>query len=188
MRATEYSAAILTELRDTLAVLDDGQVDRLARRVVEAKRIFLAGAGRSLLMVKCCAMRLMQLGLTAYVVGETTTPSIGAEDLLLIVSGSGETAGMVCMGKKAKAVGAQLGLVTIAPESAVGRLADTIVRIDACSTKVDNPQARSSIQLGGSLFELSALLTLEALVMLVVEKRGISSPNALLMQNHANLE
>lgn len=188
MKATEYTAAVTAELRETLAVLDDAQVERLAQKVVEARRVFFAGAGRSLLMVKCCAMRLMQLGLTAYVVGETTTPSITAEDLLLVVSGSGETASIACMAKKAKAIGARLALVTIVPESTVGRLADMLVRIDASSTKVDREQTRGSVQLGGSLFELSALLLLETLVMLVIEKKGIAAPNTLLMQNHANLE
>ena len=188
MRASEYAAAVSAELRDTLAALDDAQVDALAQMVVDAKRVFLSGAGRSLLMAKCCAMRLMQLGLTAFVVGETTTPAITAADLLIAVSGSGETAGIVCMAQKARSAGARLALITIVPDSSAGRLADAVVRIDASSTKVASAQARSSVQLGGGLFELSALLVLEALVMQVAEKRGIEEPNVLLMRNHANLE
>lgn len=188
MKATAYSAAITDELKQTLTALDDVQMERLTELVAGAERVFLAGAGRSLLMVKCCAMRLMQLGLKAYVVGETTTPSITPADLLLVVSGSGETATVSCMAGKAKRIGAKLALVTIVPDSTIGRMADVTVRIDASSTKVASRDVRASVQLGGSLFELSALLLLETLVMLIVEKKGICAPNTLLMQNHANLE
>ena len=37
------------------------------------------------------AMRLNQLGKNAYVVGESTTPSIKEHDLFIIISGSGST-------------------------------------------------------------------------------------------------
>lgn len=139
-------------------------------------------------MVKCCAMRLMQLGLTAYVAGETTTPSITAEDLLIVVSGSGETGTIALMAKKAKVIGADLAFITIVPDSTIGKLADLTIPIDASSTKVADAPQKKSIQLGGSLFELSVLLLLEAVVMGVAEKLQLDDPNALLMKNHANLE
>jgi 6-phospho-3-hexuloisomerase len=48
-----------------------------AEALVEAApRIFAAGAGRSGLGVRALGMRLMHLGKTVYVVGETTTPSL----------------------------------------------------------------------------------------------------------------
>ena len=43
---------------------------------------------------KMAAMRLMHLGLTVHVVGETTAPAIRSNDLLLAASGSGTTAGV----------------------------------------------------------------------------------------------
>ena len=49
------------------------------------------GAGRSGLVAKAFAMRLMHLGFTAYVVGETITPAMRPKDLLVIFSGSGRT-------------------------------------------------------------------------------------------------
>ena len=76
MKISNISTDITKELLETVATIDDAQAELLAEKIVKAKRIFLAGAGRSLLMVKCCAMRLMQLGFTAYVPGETVTPSI----------------------------------------------------------------------------------------------------------------
>lgn len=40
-------------------------------------------------------MRLMHLGLTVHIVGETTTPAIGPGDVLLVASGSGTTGGII---------------------------------------------------------------------------------------------
>lgn len=187
MKASDLSAAITAELRQTLSHISDVQADTLAQKICTAPRIFLAGAGRSLLMIRACAMRLMQLGFTVYVPGEVVTPSIQKGDLLILASGSGETATVALMAQKAKAVGAELALITIVPDSTIGRLADLVIPVEATSTKVaENKQA--SIQLGGSLFELAVLLLLEAVVMLVVDKKGITDPNGLLMKNHANLE
>ncbi|MBQ8358100.1 MAG: 6-phospho-3-hexuloisomerase [Clostridia bacterium] len=187
MKASALSAAITAELQETLASIDDAQVDLLAQKICTAKRVFLTGAGRSLLMIRACAMRLMQLGLTVYVPGEVVTPSIQKGDLLIVASGSGETATVALMAKKAKAIGAELALITIVPDSTIGRLADTVIPVDAASTKIAENK-KESIQLGGSLFEISVLLLLEAVIMLVVEKKKIADPNKLLMENHANLE
>ena len=45
---------------------------------------------------------------------------IEAADLLIAVSGSGETAGIVCMAQKAKSAGARLALITIVPDLIYG--------------------------------------------------------------------
>ena len=91
--------------------------------------------------------------------------------------------------EEAKKIGAEVACITIAPDSSVGRAADLVIQINAASTKLaDNSTQAPSIQLGGARFELSVLLLLEGIVMAVVEKAGITDPNVLLMQNHANLE
>ena len=51
--------------------------------IEEASRIFVAGAGRSGLCIRAAGMRLMQMGKSTYIVGETITPSIQAGDLLV---------------------------------------------------------------------------------------------------------
>lgn len=187
MNASAFSAAITAELKEALSSVEDARVDALAQRICAADRVFLTGAGRSLLMVRACAMRLMQLGLTVYVPGEVVTPSIRKGDLLIVASGSGETATVALMAKKAKEIGAELALITIVEGSTISRLADLVIPVDAASTKIAESK-KSSVQLGASLFELSVLLLLEAVVMLVVKKKGIDDPNKLLMENHANLE
>lgn len=80
--------------------------------ILNSNRIFVGAAGRSLLAMKFLAMRLMQIGLKVYLVGEVCTPSIREGDLLLVGSGSGETAGMIAICKKAKAAGAEVAVFT----------------------------------------------------------------------------
>ena len=188
MKVSVASTTIALELKEVLAEVDDIQATLLADKIVKANRVFLTGAGRSLLMVKCCAMRLMQMGLTAYVPGEVVTPSIQPGDLLIVVSGSGETGTVVLMANKAKKIGAEVALITMVPESTIGKMADAVITLKGNSPKAANNHKADSIQIGGGLFEISVLLFLEAIVLLVVEQLEIEDPNKLLMENHANLE
>ncbi|MDU3186367.1 MAG: SIS domain-containing protein [Staphylococcus epidermidis] len=82
---------ILEELDATLSQVDNTEYERFANDVIGADRIFTAGKGRSGFVANSFAMRLNQLGKNAYVVGESTTPSIKEHDLFIIISGSGST-------------------------------------------------------------------------------------------------
>jgi 6-phospho-3-hexuloisomerase len=188
MKLSEITTPGVIELQQVMAGIRDDQAEALVTEILGANRIFLTGAGRSLLAVRGCAMRLMQMGLTSYVVGETTTPSIREGDLLLAVSGSGETSGICAAARKAKNLGAKLALVTIVPTSTLGQLADAVLVIPAKSTKVTAIDAKDTVHLGGSLFEQCAFITLDCMINLVAEGMGLDNPNKTLMENHANLE
>src|SRR4029453_13838738 len=103
---------ILGEVADTASGIDYSQVSRLADKINGAERVFLTGAGRSGLALRMAAMRLMHLGKTVHVAGETTTPAISAGDLLVVASGSGTTSGVVKAAQTALAAGAQLAAIT----------------------------------------------------------------------------
>ena len=83
------------EIADTAAKIDEPQVADLARHLCRHTRVFVAGAGRSGLVLRMFAMRLMHFGPTVHVAGDTTTPAISSGDLLLVASGSGTTSGVV---------------------------------------------------------------------------------------------
>lgn len=78
---------ILDELDHTLSHVDDTSYERFANDVVGADRIFVAGKGRSGFVANSFAMRLNQLGEHAYVVGESTTPSIKSTTFSLLFLG-----------------------------------------------------------------------------------------------------
>jgi 6-phospho-3-hexuloisomerase len=178
--------SILHELRRALARVGDERAERLVEAIAAARRIFVAGAGRSGLAMKGFAMRLMHLGFEAYVVSETVTPGITQEDMLLVGSGSGATASLVVSAEKARAVGAGVGLITIQEDSPIGRLADTVLTIPAPTPKIEEDLGFSSIQPMGSLFEQALMLTLDALVLVLMAQSG-RKPEAMFAR-HANLE
>ena len=62
MKVTETAAAASLELSKTLAGIDEKQVAALLEAICGAKKVYVAGAGRSLLMLRCLAMRLMHMG------------------------------------------------------------------------------------------------------------------------------
>ncbi|HMB45107.1 MAG TPA: SIS domain-containing protein, partial [Candidatus Methanoperedens sp.] len=82
---------IADHIKKVASKLDTDSVTLLVNGIIDSKIIFLMGAGRSGLAAKAFAMRLMHLGFDVYVVGETTTPAVQPDDLVIAVSGSGET-------------------------------------------------------------------------------------------------
>ena len=120
---------ILEELDATLSQVDNTEYERFANDVIGADRIFTAGKGRSGFVSNSFAMRLNQLGKNAYVVGESTTPSIKEHDLFIIISGSGSTEHLRLLAEKAQSVGAKIVLLTTNADSPIGNLAETVVEL-----------------------------------------------------------
>ena len=155
MNNRDYASVVLNELHHTLSRIDIQKANEFVELVDQAQEVFCAGAGRSGFQVKGFAMRLMHMGINSYVVGETCTPNIRENGLLVICSGSGETKSLVNHANKAKEVGAKIALITINPESTIAKLADVVVEISAPSPKSAKQGDIKSIQPMGSLFEQS---------------------------------
>jgi 6-phospho-3-hexuloisomerase len=177
---------VVKELERTLGSVDEGQGEAFVEAVLKAKTVFIAGAGRSGLMARGFAMRLMHMGFDVHVAGDATTPAIQKGDLLIVCSGSGETASLASMVKKAAELGAGTALVTIFPDSTIGRVAQTVVRIQAPTPKGLQDNGTTSIQPMGSLFEQSLLIFLDSAIMGLMEKKGLDSDR--MFARHANLE
>jgi 6-phospho-3-hexuloisomerase len=186
VKIIEYMRSVLDEQNQTLGMIDEGQVHGMAGAIDSARRLYVAGAGRSGLIVKAFCMRCMHMGMSAYVVGETVTPAIERGDFLLIGSGSGETGTLAAIADKAKKLGVGIGLVTIFPESTIGRKADHIIALPGTTFKSDRTPVATSIQPSGNLFEQTMFLLLDSLVVLLLERRNIKREE--LSKLHANLE
>jgi len=184
--ALAYHARVLNELDRTLKAISPGEAAAFTESILQATRVVTAGVGRSGLATRAFAMRLRHLGLEAYVAGETVTPNFTANDLLVIGSGSGETTSLVAIADRAQKLGGRLALVSVFPQSSIGRLADCIVRIPAVSPKAAGADANSSIQPMGSLFEQSLFLFFDLLILDLMEKIG--SDSTAMFGRHANLE
>lgn len=174
----------LDEVSALVGGVDPGRLEALADAVRSAARIFVTGQGRSGWIMRMAALRLMQIGLTAHVVGDATTPAIAHADLLLIASGSGETPSPVAAAQVARAAGARVGVLTARPQSTLGGLADVVVHIPGETAKIEL-QGATRLPLAAAL-EQATLIVLDVLIASLAEQRG--ETQATMMARHANLE
>ena len=173
--------AILDELKGNAKQIDNEGLESVEKLITEAKRIFVGGAGRS-----GFSNRLMHLGYTVYFVGEPTTPSIQEGDLLILGSGSGNTASLVSNAKKAKDQGAKVATLTMFPENKIGSMADAIIKIPGVTEKCVDQNKGGSVQASGSSFEELSWITYDAMVMDLMRITNQNSED--LFKRHANME
>jgi 6-phospho-3-hexuloisomerase len=130
-------------------------------------------------------MRLMHLGYRAHFAGETITPGIGKGDILVVLSGSGETTLTQELVKLARQHGAITYGVIGVKDSPVGAVLDHAICLPRGS-KGSYPEGSGSIQPPGSLFEQAAFVLLESIVLGLYKEQG--SDYSALLGRHANLE
>lgn len=176
-----HQQMIINKINSILSKTEDSNAARLTRMLDRASRIFVSGAGRSGLICKFFAMRLMHSGYDVSVVGEIVTPSIKRGDLLIIISGSGETEQLVAFTKKARDVGADILLITAKGSSTIGDMADGVFQMG-----VPEQYGKVEGMPMGTVFELSTLFFLESLVSHIIHEKGIAEEE--MRSRHANLE
>lgn len=186
MNNKQYAEVVINELSHTLSSIDSESAEKFVDLILDAEEVFCAGAGRSGFQIKGFAMRLMHMGINSYVVGETCTPNIKDNGLLVICSGSGETKSLVNHATKAKEMGAKIALITINPESSIAKMADVVIEISAPSPKSAKEGEIKSIQPMGSLFEQSEGIFMDIAIMMLMERQGLDSDT--MFGRHANME
>ena len=176
-----HQQLIVEKISSILEATDDAYDVKLTQMLDSARRIFVSGAGRSKLVGNFFAMRLVHGGYDVSVVGEIVTPSIKQGDLLIIISGSGETEQLIAFTKSAKKVGASIVLISSKSTSTIGDMADAVFQIG----KAEQYGKVKGMPMG-TVFELSTLLFLEALISHIIHEKGI--PEEIMRERHANLE
>lgn len=172
---------ILDKLASVLQVTDDSLDGKLIDIIGKAKHIFVTGAGRSGLVSRFFAMRLVHSGYNVSMVGEIVTPSIQNGDLLIVISGSGGTETLMPLLKKAKSVGAKIAVVSMKKQSAMAELADLV-----CQVGNDDSFGKVLGMPMGSVFELSTLMFLEAVISRIIHEKNLTEEA--MRAVHANLE
>jgi 6-phospho-3-hexuloisomerase len=176
----EASRAILSEIGEALARVREEQVAGLLEAVEQAGAVFVTGEGRSGLVARCFAMRLAHLGLSAHVVGETAAPALGKGDLLIAVSGTGASEITCARARLAAKHGGRVAALTASEGSSLASAADLAVVLPAAGGE------GASVQFGGSLFEQSALVALDAMVLELQRRLGQSGEE--MAARHATVE
>ncbi|RSD27026.1 6-phospho-3-hexuloisomerase [Mesobacillus subterraneus] len=178
---------ITTVLKEMQAVCMNVEAEQYASFVEllkEDRRFFFTGEGRSGFVAKAIAMRLMHSGKTVYVVGETTTPAIQENDILVVMSGSGKTAQALNISESAHETGARVFLVTTNEEALQLPFISGGIRIPA-ATKYRIEGEPETIQPLGNQFDQAAHLILDAAI---IDSLAEGKTNEELRKNHSNLE
>ena len=178
-----HQELILNKISSVLQATDDSLVDQIVETVDKANRIFITGAGRSGLVSRFFAMRLMHSGYKVYMVGEIVTPSIQAGDLFIVISGSGGTETLLPLVRKAKSMGAKVAVISMKSKSPMAELADLVCPIGSGD---ENSFGIVKGMPMGTVFELSTLVFLEAIVSKIVHDKGLTEEG--MRAIHANLE
>jgi len=162
--AQRYLAERVTEALDRL---DPAAVARAVQIIAHAPATFVYGAGRSGIIGRAFAMRLVQLGLNAYVIGESVTPIVRRGDAVFILSGRGESSSSIQTANIVRREGAELIVFTARASSKLAHIATALLTLDF----PDDPD-RAKIAPLGTLFESASLRLTDALVAELLKVRG----------------
>lgn len=184
-RFLEYKDSVLRECSTALESLNETEIDGLLQHIQRAEQVFFVGVGRVMLSLQAIAKRLGHLGIKTYCVGQITEPAITGNDILIVGSGSGESAYPLAIAKKAKSLGVKVVHIGSNPESSMKPYADVFVRIPV-STKLKLENEIQSIQPMTTLFEQSLYLLGDIMALLIISNNKMNMPD--LWKYHANLE
>jgi 6-phospho-3-hexuloisomerase len=191
----EVSKWILDGINSIIQVVNEEQINQMIEIIMASKhkKILVIGSGRSGFVGRAFALRLMQSGFNAYVGGETITPSLTNGDLVIAISGSGNTTTVVAQVEVSKEIGAGIIAITSHPGSKVGKLADFIVEIKGRTkeeTEIDFVRRQITGDYNrapmGTMFELSALIFFDSVIAEIMERSGQTEID--LRRRHANTE
>ncbi len=166
-------------MKPVLAMLDEIMAVHKAGQTV-----FLYGAGRSGFICRCFAQRLMHLGIKSCFISDAVTPAFTPKDLLIIMSGSGETTSPVALAQKAKKIGGNLACLTSNLGSTIGKISDIAVIVKGKSKDVATTE--ESLAPYTSLFDISCLSLFDALGGALMVKLGQTEKD--IDSRHATVE
>lgn len=188
-------SAIIGNIIKAEEFLVEEEIENFEKIIIESNNVFVIGAGRSGLAAKAFAMRLMHLGISSYVVGETITPAIFEGDAIIAISGSGETSNIVSACKIAKDRGAKVLAVSSHPESSLGQISDAVILVKGRTKQESDDEDYLKRQIDGNYtlltplgtaFELTTLVFLDGIVAELMDK--LDKTEADLKYRHTVLE
>jgi 6-phospho-3-hexuloisomerase len=195
-RVQEMMRLMASKIREIANTISDDEAEKFILELLSAKRIYVIGAGRSGLVAKAFAMRLMHLGLHAYVVGETITPALNKGDVMVIFSGSGRTKTVADLAETARDIGGRICLITSNADSRIGKIADCTVIIEHQRDAVADDAAEFEIRqmMGdhksfaplGTLFETASMVFADAVISRMMEITKVDE--SALKNRHTNIE
>lgn len=185
----EYSRiteALLNEHREVFEKQDLEEIRNFMDAIVQAKRIFVLGAGREGIASRAFAMRLSHLGKETHWVWDDTTPGMGKGDLLIMSSGSGKIGHIHYIAQQARNTGAKLAIVTGTPKEITPAMADVVLFVPACVYNGTDERCVPSIQPMGSLYEQHLFLLYDVIILMLEKEMKLTHDE--MEARHRNVE
>ena len=173
---------IQRKIKDILSKVSQEDINKVKNLFFTSNRIFLYGAGRSGLVAKAFAIRLMHLGFQTFVIGETITAPVQKGDLVIIISGSGETIPAVMTAEIAHNLKANVVSITAKKKSEIAKYADITLFIS--STCYENDRKKYAPL--GTLFEASVWILLDGIIADLLDSK--KETEEIMRSRHATLE
>lgn len=167
---------------DTIQILK--LIDLITNINSKGGRIFVYGAGRSGFIGRCFAQRLMHLGIKSCFVSDAVTYRYSKDDLLILISGSGETTSPKAIAEEAKKIGGAIALLTGNPKSTIGQISDLAIKVEGKSKEKATTQ--ETLAPFTSLFDISALSILDSIGASLMLLLSISEED--IDKRHASIE
>ena len=173
---------IQLKLKDILNKVSEKDIITIKKLFLTTKRVFLYGAGRSGLVAKAFAIRLVHLGFQTFVIGETITAPVQKGDLVIIISGSGETIPAVMTAEIAHNIGAYVISITGKRDSDIAKFANITLYIKSTCNDVK----RKKYAPLGTLFEASVWILLDGITADLLDHKKETEED--MRNRHATLE
>jgi len=179
---------IANQIKVNSEALDFDKILKLVNLIFTIKsennKVFVYGAGRSGFIGRCFAQRLMHLDINSCFISDAVTHRYTKDDLLILISGSGETASPVAIAKNANEIGGNIALFSANPNSSIGKLSDIVIEIKGKSK--DAAITEESLAPYTSLFDISTLSVLDSIGSVLMNVLNISEND--IDKRHASIE
>lgn len=193
--------SVLKEIFQVIDSFNDEEVDKFVdillsgrlRRIQDGlpkKKVLCYGAGRMGLSIRAFAMRLNHLGIPAYFFGDTYIPPFTKDDIVVLVSNSGETRTVVSIANAVTAkCQAEIVAITANSNSTLAKYANHVVTFKSCNgglNSADDPSKINSIQPMTTLTEQAMLIFFDLVVLELIRAGSIDIEGC--KKFHSNIE
>ena len=167
----EAESYIIDKIKECLDTSKISNREEFISKMLDSEKIFIYGVGRSGLVGKAFAIRLVQLGLKVFFIGETITPIVEPDDFVIVISKTGQTMSAIQTANIVGRVGATVAVITAKDTSKLAHAGNILI------TLADKNNTKSEMAPLGTLFEDTALIFLDSLVPEIMKRLGETEKN-----------
>lgn len=181
--ALEYANVMNDHAKEFPRIVEEQRekMDQIYDLIEKCSAVHVYGKGRSGAIAVCLSLRLSHFDFKpVYFLGDVIKKVVAPEDLVILISGSGDTSEVVEVAKKARKLGAKVVALTSYKDSMLGRLSDVSFILPGGMEKgkgwsyLEAQLNEHPSIYGGGEFELFAYLFQETLLCAIGKHKGIS--------------